>query len=375
MCRNVIKRIIGCLLLFPLISAGAQANAGKGNPVHVRMGYFGLASVKASYPEAVGLELLRASSENQLYKHREEANKRLSEAAKTKSKEELNRLSQDEQSSLVIEQKTLVDLIATQEAQIIKSITAAVQSVAMDRSLDVVFDGAGCFAEGDLAVNNGIDVTADIFRKLRLESSASPDAKPATNVPVSFGYFHFGALRKNWAVWQASERARANAVDMLRRQAEAGGKRLQEGQSTGASRVVLEEEKQEMQWKINSMHQKLIAVVQTQAKKATHDLAEVVGQVAEKEHLDMALDADSIFVGADLVASNGKDVTEEIAQILCPLNMEDIKAACSSSAIGAVNETSTRTMETLSVPSVAATSAPTSRSAGSGRTLKHDLAR
>lgn len=141
----------------------------------VKIGYFNLALVKASYPEAAGSELLRTQAENQLRRDVEEGNKRLQKAQEDKKpKEELEKMARDLQTEINAKQQALIQLVQTQAAIATQNIAQAVNVVAKEKSLDLVVDGAGVFAGGDKIVNNGEDITEAVVKKL------SPTAKLTT---------------------------------------------------------------------------------------------------------------------------------------------------------------------------------------------------
>ncbi len=141
----------------------------------VKIGYFNLALVKASYPEAAGSELLRTQAENQLRRDVEEGNKRLQKAQEEKKpKEELEKMARDLQTEINAKQQALIQLVQTQAAIATQNIAQAVNMVAKEKSLDLVVDGAGVFAGGDKIVNNGEDITEAVVKKL------SPTAKLTT---------------------------------------------------------------------------------------------------------------------------------------------------------------------------------------------------
>jgi len=155
-------------LAIALASAFTPAFAQKSaTATSVKIGYFNLALVKASYPEAAGSELLRTQAENQLRRDVEEGNKSLQKAQEDKKpKEELEKMARDLQVTINAKQQALIQLVQTQAAIATQNIAQAVNAVAKDKSLDLVVDGAGVFAGGDKIVNNGEDITESVIKKL-----------------------------------------------------------------------------------------------------------------------------------------------------------------------------------------------------------------
>lgn len=162
------------------LPAMAEKNA---TPTSVKIGYFNLALVKASYPEAAGSETLRTNAENMLRRDVEEGNKRLQKAQEDKKpKEEIEKMARDLQTEINAKQQALIQLVQQQAAIATQNIAQAVNSVARDKSLDVVVDGAGVFAGGDKIVNNGLDITEDVVKRLQPQAlkpgGGEPAAKP-----------------------------------------------------------------------------------------------------------------------------------------------------------------------------------------------------
>lgn len=155
-------------LLVALSTVGVPALAQKtATPTSVKIGYFNLALVKASYPQAAGSETLRTNAENQLRRDVEAGNKRLQKAQEDgKPKEEIEKMAQELQVQINAKQQALIQLVQTQQAIATQNIAQAVNQVARDKELDLVVDGASVFAGGEKVVNNGVDITDEIVKKL-----------------------------------------------------------------------------------------------------------------------------------------------------------------------------------------------------------------
>lgn len=148
------------------VSAPALA-ATTATATSVKIGYFNLLLVKASYPEAAGGESLRTQAEGQLRRDLENANKTLQKAQEDKkSKDELEKLSRDLQQDINAKNQALTQLVQTQLAIANQNIAQAVNAVAKDKGLDLVVDSSTILAGGDKLVNNGVDVTEDIIKRL-----------------------------------------------------------------------------------------------------------------------------------------------------------------------------------------------------------------
>lgn len=150
-----------------VITGQAALAAGAAQPTSVKFGYFNLALVKASYPEAAGSEALRVQAENQLRADVEKGNEQLKKMQdEHKSKEDIEKAAKDLQTQINAKQQALIQLVQTQSSMANQAIATAVAQVAKDKGLDVVVDGAGVFAGGERLVNNGEDITEALVKKL-----------------------------------------------------------------------------------------------------------------------------------------------------------------------------------------------------------------
>lgn len=172
----------------PLIASvflllGQPAHAQKtATPASLKVGYFNLNLVKISCPETAGSETLRLQAESQLKREVEQANRRLQKAQEEKrTPEELKKLTSDIQSEINAKQQALAQLVQTATAQATEKIFQTVNQVAQEKGLDLVIDGAGVYAGGQKVIDNGVDVTADIMKKISPASqlSKSEPAKAA----------------------------------------------------------------------------------------------------------------------------------------------------------------------------------------------------
>lgn len=169
---RIISSVCAALALVAMTSASVPAWAQKAASAQsVKIGYFNLALVKASYPEAAGSETLRTNAENILRNDVQKGNERIQKAQEDKKpKEEIEKMARDLQTEINAQQQALIQLVQTQNAIATQNIAQAVNAVAKDKSLDLVIDGAGVFAGGDKIVANGQDITSDIIKKLNPNS-------------------------------------------------------------------------------------------------------------------------------------------------------------------------------------------------------------
>lgn len=182
-------RTIGstCVAMALIVTAGLStpayaqgASKTSATPTSVKMGYFNLALVKASFPEAAGSDQLRQNAESMLRQKVVDGNSALQKAQKEgKSKAELDEMAKDIQLEVNAAQQALAQLVQQQAANATQAIAIAVNRVARDKGLDVVVDGAGVYAGGDKIVNNGVDVTQAVIRLLQPAAPATASTQAA----------------------------------------------------------------------------------------------------------------------------------------------------------------------------------------------------
>ncbi len=174
---SIVSKLTALSVLLSFAAAPAFA-AGAASSISVKIGYFNLALVKASYPESAGSETLRISAENQLRRDVEEGNKRLTKAGEDKKpKEELEKMAAQLQVEINAKQRALIELVQSQTQMANQRIAGAVAEVARDKGLDLIIDGAGVFSGGDKIVSSGEDVTDAVVKRLTpnlLRSTTSP---------------------------------------------------------------------------------------------------------------------------------------------------------------------------------------------------------
>jgi len=171
-----------------MVALAPCANAQKSaSQINVKVGYVNLAMIKANTPDSASSEELTHKAETFLKLSVEESNKRLAKAQEEKkSEEEIKKLKSDLQTQINAKQQAYAELVQSSQAQSLQRISAAVNSVASDKGLDLVVDGGGVLAGGQKLLDNGIDITNDVVKKLAPNSpaaaektAAAPAAAPA----------------------------------------------------------------------------------------------------------------------------------------------------------------------------------------------------
>ncbi len=170
--------MLAAFMLAAALPLAAFAGGGAATTVPVKMGYFNLLQVKASYPEAAAASSLEERAKDMLRRDVEQANNQLQELQKqNKPKEEIEKRAKELQTEIFAKQQALSSLLSSNSAEANRAITQAVAQVAKDRGLDLVIDASGIYAGGDKFANNGEDVTDAIVKRLN-PAAAAAVAKP-----------------------------------------------------------------------------------------------------------------------------------------------------------------------------------------------------
>lgn len=150
--------------------------------INVKVGYVNLGMIKANTPASASSEELTHKAEAFLKASVEESNKRLQKAiADKKSDEDIKKLKADLQTQINAKQQAYAELVQSSQAQALQAISAAVNSVAQEKGLDLVVDGGGVLSGGQKLLDNGVDITAEVVKKLDKvgEPAAAPKAASA----------------------------------------------------------------------------------------------------------------------------------------------------------------------------------------------------
>ncbi len=174
--------ILSVVLPLAVTSAPALAQKTSANPTTIKMGYFNLVLIKSAFPQASESEALRIQAENQLKQDLDTANKQIQKMQdEKKSSDEIQKAVHENQVVINAKQEALVRLLQTQNAMARDRIIQAVNQVAQEKGLDIIFDGEGLYAGGKTVLDNGIDVTDEIKKKLQpAEGAAGAPARRST---------------------------------------------------------------------------------------------------------------------------------------------------------------------------------------------------
>lgn len=169
------------LVSFFLWQTPSQAQNTQAKSVSVKIGYFNLPLVKASYPPASNSEILKAQAESKLREELKSIRENINKMRTDKKPEaDIKRFQEISQAKISAKQQAYTDLLANQSNQVKVSIARAVDSVAKSKGLDIVLDGQGLFAGGKMVLDNGVDITREVVAKLN-PSAGSTAPKPAAS--------------------------------------------------------------------------------------------------------------------------------------------------------------------------------------------------
>ena len=169
------------LTALSMVALAPCANAQKSaSQINVKVGYVNLAMIKANTPDSASSEQLTKQAEAFLKASVEESNKRLLKAQEEKkSEEDIKKLKSDLQTQINAKQQAYAELVQSSQAQSLQRISAAVNQVASDKGLDLVVDGGGVLAGGQKLLDNGIDITNDVVKKLAPNAASASESRPA----------------------------------------------------------------------------------------------------------------------------------------------------------------------------------------------------
>jgi len=184
---SVLAQLAAVTIAITFGASGVVA-ANTATSTSVKIGYFNLALVKAAYPEAKESEDLRDKADAQLKREVDESNARIQKAREEKkSAEEIKKMTEQFQIEVNAKQKALMELVQSASSTATQKILGAVNSVARQKGLDLVVDGAGVYAGGQKVLDSGVDITEDIVRELQgpqLRSSSSSTGT-GTSTPIA----------------------------------------------------------------------------------------------------------------------------------------------------------------------------------------------
>lgn len=163
----------------------APARADKAAvPASVKIGYFSLNQVKLGVPEAASSEVLRAQAQNQLRADVEESNKKLNKMREEKkTAEEINKIKTQMEIELAAKRHALARILQTSDALAAEKIYTAVKAVAKEKGLDLIVDLGGVFEGGQRVIENGVEVTDEILKKVQPAGDEKEKSKETATAP------------------------------------------------------------------------------------------------------------------------------------------------------------------------------------------------
>jgi Skp family chaperone for outer membrane proteins len=149
--------------------------------INVKVGYVNLAMIKASTPAGEQSEELTHKAEAYLKASVEKSNEVLKKAiADKKSEEDIKKIKSDLQTTINAKQQAYAELVTSAQEEARQRISAAANQVAADKGLDLIVDGAGVLAGGQKLMDNGVDITQDVVKKLTNPTTTTASQPPAS---------------------------------------------------------------------------------------------------------------------------------------------------------------------------------------------------
>ena len=184
---SVTLAVVFALLAQLNLSVFAQSNS-QAKTVSVKVGYFSLPLVKASYPLATSSEIMKAQAESRLRAQAKQLNEQLNKMRKeNKSPEDIEKFKNNAQLTISAKQQAYSEVLGNQSNQVRVSIARAVESVAKEKGLDIVLDSQGVYTGGKTVLDNGVDITREVVAKLNPNAkvNSSPASKSQASAPKS----------------------------------------------------------------------------------------------------------------------------------------------------------------------------------------------
>lgn len=172
---HVLPRLSGLafILCFSIISSPSVFAEKTATAQSLKIGYLNLYVIKMADPQQAGSEQLKNQAEAQLKNDVDEGNKKVQKMKDEKRPEDEIKKTLDQlQIEIKAKMQALAQLVQNNNAITQEKLRRIVGDVAKDKGLDIVVDGGGVFAGGQKIIDNGVDITDDVVKKLT--TSAAP---------------------------------------------------------------------------------------------------------------------------------------------------------------------------------------------------------
>lgn len=141
----------------------------------------------------------------------------------------------------------------------------------------------------------------------------------ATPISVKIGYFNLPAVRGACPEALSSENIKSQADAQLRRDLEEAQKRIQKMQDDKRPKEEVDKALAEARTAFAAKQQALSELVQSAINTANLKIVQTVGAVAKEKGLDLVVDGQGIYTGAERVQANAIDITSDVIKRLAPL--------------------------------------------------------
>lgn len=169
-------------------------------------------------------------------------------------------------------------------------------------------------------------------------------ATAAEKVPIATsmktGYFNLGLVKATYPEAAGTEGLRMQAEAQLRRDIDAGLKKIEKAQQEKKPQDEIQKLTRELQTELSAKKQALAQLIQTAEASAKEKIHQAAKQVARDKGLDLVIDVSGIYACDPKVIQNGIDVTSDVMNKLQPAKALESKPESKPAPNTAAQETS-----------------------------------
>lgn len=297
-------------------ATAASASIPKGKRVNLKVAYVNLQLIKSRFPDSLAAQQSRLTSENTLRSAVERGNAELQKMQdEGKSKDEITERSKGLKAEVNAMQQALIQLTQTQEATAQAKIEAAAVELMRIENADILVDGSGVFAGGEMVTQNGADLTAKLAQKLGIESVDKPTDNKMKSYSTTIGRFSLATI-KSTPRFRAIDAYRLECENNLRKQVETGNANLKSARAAGKQTAELQEMAKTLQQSLAQLQQDSMAEIKRRTDAASGDIVTVASEISRSAGLELILTNESVIAGGAVIKENAVDVTDQVAASL-----------------------------------------------------------
>lgn len=135
-------------------------------------------------------------------------------------------------------------------------------------------------------------------------------------ITVKIGYFSLPSVKANFSEAAQAELLKTQAEAQLRREAEQANREIQKLRDDKKSEADVKIALEKAQLRIQAKEEALAQLVQSQTIRANSAIARAVTDVASRKGIDIVVDSQSVYTGAERFRDSGVDLTKEVIESL-----------------------------------------------------------